>query len=107
MKNKVSFTVIDNNARQVIETYVGEYRNLMYLLRDKMYLDYLGEYGGVGRCATCVIKINGLSGNSINKERNEPVTLSKMGHEDENIRLSCQLFITEDLNGTVIEILGL
>ncbi|MBS1743744.1 MAG: 2Fe-2S iron-sulfur cluster binding domain-containing protein [Bacteroidetes bacterium] len=104
MKNKLSFTVIDNNSRQVIETYVGEYRNLMLLLKDKMYLEYFGECGGMGRCATCVIKIKGLSGNSINKERNEPVTLSKMGHKDENIRLSCQLLVTKDLNGTVIEI---
>jgi 2Fe-2S ferredoxin len=68
MKNKLSFTVIDNNSRQVIETYVGEYRNLMLLLKDKMYLEYFGECGGMGRCATCVIKIKGLSGNSINKE---------------------------------------
>ncbi|HLV50643.1 MAG TPA: 2Fe-2S iron-sulfur cluster-binding protein [Flavobacterium sp.] len=107
MKNKISFTVIDNNSKQVIETYDGEYRNLMFLLRDKMYLDYFGECGGLGRCATCVIKIDGLSGNSINKERNEPATLSKMGHEEENIRLSCQIYVTKDLNGAVIEILEL
>jgi 2Fe-2S ferredoxin len=100
MKNRISFTVIDNNSKQVIETYDGEYRN-------KMYLDYFGECGGLGRCATCVIKIDGLSGNSINKERNEPATLSKMGHEEENIRLSCQIYVTKDLNGAVIEILEL
>lgn len=104
MKNKLSFTVISNNSQQVIETYAGEYRNLMFLLKDKLYPDNFGECGGMGRCATCVIKIKGLSGNSVNKVRNEPATLTKMGYEDENIRLSCQLFITEDLNSTVIEI---
>ncbi len=107
MKSKISFTVINGSDRQIIETYDGEYRNLMFLLKDKMYTDYFGECGGMGRCATCVIKIEGLSGNSINKERNEPVTLSKIGIEDGDTRLSCQIFITEDINGALIEILEL
>lgn len=105
MKEKINFTVIDNNFKQVIETYAGEYRNVMFLLKDKMYLDCFGECGGLGRCATCVIKIQGFSGKLINKERNEPATLSKMGYEEENIRLSCQLYVTEELNGAVIELL--
>lgn len=107
MKDTIRLTVIDNNTRQVIETYEGEYRSLMFLLKDKMYLDYFGECGGMGRCATCIIQIDGLSGNSINKERNEPTTLSKMGHERENIRLSCQIYVTKDLNGATIQILEL
>lgn len=107
MKDTIRLTVIDNNTRQVIETYEGEYRSLMFLLKDKMYLDYFGECGGMGRCATCIIQIDGLSGNSINKERNEPTTLSKMGHERENIRLSCQIYVTKDLNGAAIQILEL
>lgn len=40
----------------------------------------------------------------MNKERNEPVTLSKFGFEDDPIRLSCQILIKADLNGAVIEI---
>jgi len=106
MKKKIQFTVSENNSKQVIQTYNGEYRNLMFLLREKLYLEGFGECGGVGRCATCVIKITNLTGNSTIKERNEPTTLSKMGYVDDNIRLSCQLFITDDLNNVEIEILG-
>lgn len=105
MDDTIYFTVLDNNAKQVIQTYDGEYRNLMFLLRDKLYLDGFGECGGVGRCATCVIEARGISGNSAIMERNEPVTLGAMGYRDDDKRLSCQLFITKDLNGAEIEIL--
>jgi 2Fe-2S ferredoxin len=104
-RNKICFTVIDNGERHSIETYWGEYPNLMFLLRDKLLLDAFGECGGVGRCATCIIKITGIKGYSIKKERNEPVTLSKMGYEELDIRLSCQLYITSDIDGCQVEIL--
>ncbi|MDP2089640.1 MAG: 2Fe-2S iron-sulfur cluster-binding protein [Flavobacteriaceae bacterium] len=100
----IKFTVFENGTNFQIETYDGEYRNLMFLLKDKLYLDDFGECGGMGRCATCIIEVSGISGNSVIKERNEPVTLSKMGFEDENIRLACQLFVTADLDGADIEI---
>ena len=105
MQSKIKFSVITNNSIRIIETYDGEYRNLMCLLRDKVSLDDFGECGGMGRCATCVIKIKGLTGNSIAKERNEPVTLSRLGFDDENIRLSCQLLISSDLEGAEFELL--
>lgn len=106
-RKKINFIVIDNNTNYTIETYVGEYPNLMFLLKDKLLLDDFGECGGVGRCATCIIKIKGIKGNSIKKERNEPATLSKMGFEEDDIRLSCQLYITSDLEECKIEILDL
>jgi 2Fe-2S ferredoxin len=104
-RNKIGFTVIENSTNHTIETYTGEYPNLMFLLRDKLYLNDFGECGGVGRCATCIIKAIGIKGNSIKKERNEPATLSKMGYTDANIRLSCQLYVTNDIDGSQIEIL--
>ncbi|WP_291101818.1 MULTISPECIES: 2Fe-2S iron-sulfur cluster-binding protein [unclassified Flavobacterium] len=107
MRGKIHLTVIENNSKHTIETYDGEYKNLMFLLRDKIYLDDFGECGGMGRCATCIIKIIGLTGISTAKERNEPVTLSKIGFVDENIRLSCQLLVTKDLNNTEIELIEL
>ncbi len=102
----IRFTIIENNKKQVIETYDGEYRNLMFLLKDKLYLDDFGECSGMGRCATCIVRINGLTGSSATKERNEPVTLSQRGYTEDNIRLSCQLYITADLENTEIEVLG-
>ena len=105
MKNSIHFTVIEDGSETKIETYEGEYKNLMFLLRDNLYLDSFGECSGMGRCATCVIKIEGLTGNAVVKDRNEPVTLSKIGFTEENIRLSCQLLINEDLNGVEIELI--
>lgn len=101
----IQFNVIENNKKQRIETYVGEYPNLMFLLRDRLYLDSFGECQGMGRCATCIVKTKGIKGNSIIKERNEPSTLSKMGYTDPDTRLSCQLYITTDLEGSEIEVL--
>ena len=102
---QISFTVIDNGNAIPITTHHGSYANLMFLLKDKLNLDSFGQCGGVGRCATCVIETIGITGNSVIKERNEPTTLSKMGFEEENIRLSCQLYITSDLNGATITLL--
>ncbi|MFZ2284005.1 MAG: hypothetical protein WAV86_09030 [Lutibacter sp.] len=104
--NHIQFTVIEEGTEQIMETYYGEYRNLMALLKDKLYLDSFGECGGVGRCATCIVNTSGIKGNSAIKDRNEPATLSKMGHEDKSTRLSCQLLITKDLEGSTIEIIG-
>ncbi|MEO6901640.1 MAG: 2Fe-2S iron-sulfur cluster-binding protein [Bacteroidia bacterium] len=106
MNNTIRFTVTLNGSKQVIETYEGEYRNLMVLLRDELYIDGFGECGGTGRCATCVIKITGIKGSAKLKGRNEPNTLAKMGYEEEDIRLSCQIYITEDLDGAEIEVVS-
>ena len=103
----IQFTVIDNDYSELIETQQGSYPNLMFLLRDKLGLESFGECGGVGRCATCIITAEGITGNSIIKDRNEPATLSKMGYEDESTRLSCQLYISSDLDGATITILDL
>ncbi|MFA5298298.1 MAG: hypothetical protein WC389_08850 [Lutibacter sp.] len=105
VENKIRFTVVEDGSEQIIETYFGEYRSLMALLKEEFYLDSFGECGGVGRCATCIVKTSGISGNSAIKDRNEPITLSKMGYKEENIRLSCQLLITKDLEGCSIEII--
>lgn len=105
MSNKIHFTIIENNFKHPIQTFHGEYRNLMYLLKDKLLLDEFGECSGIGRCGTCVIRVKGITGNSEIKDRKEPTTLSKMGIFEDDYRLSCQIFITKDLNDAVIEIM--
>lgn len=101
----IQFTVIDNGTEIPITTRHGSHPNLMFLLKEKLSLDSFGECGGVGRCATCVVETDGLKGRSMIKERNEPTTLSKLGHDEENIRLSCQLYVTADLEGAEITLL--
>jgi 2Fe-2S ferredoxin len=101
----IQFTVIDNGQQLPIKVTQGSYPNLMFLLKEELSLDSFGECGGVGRCATCVIKAIGIQGNSTQKERNEPVTLQKLGYTEDTIRLSCQLYITSDLEGSEITVL--
>lgn len=101
----IQFTVIDNGKEIAITSHFGSHPNLMFLLKEKLSLDSFGECGGVGRCATCLVQTVGIKGESVVKERNEPATLSKLGYEDEAIRLSCQLYVTADLDGAIITIL--
>lgn len=100
----IQFTVIENEQSYPIKVMHGSYPNLMFLLKEQLGLDSFGECGGVGRCATCVVKAIGIKGNSAIKERNEPATLQKLGYDEETIRLSCQLYITSDLEGSEISI---
>jgi|GEM_PF-705230 len=106
-RNKICLLAVENNSSHSIESYVNEYPNLMLLLRDRLLLDDFGQCGGVGRCATCVIAIEGLKGSSIRKERNEHATLSKMDCTDDAIRLSCQLYVNWDIDGAQIELLDI
>lgn len=101
----IELTVIENGTETPITTRHGSYPNLMYLLKEELQLESFGECGGVGRCATCVVKTTGITGNSALKDRNEPATLSKLGFEETHIRLSCQIYITQDLNGATITLM--
>lgn len=101
----IQLTVIENEHRYPIKVKHGSYPNLMFLLKEQLSLDSFGECGGVGRCATCVVKAVGIKGNSAIKERNEPAALQKLGYEDETIRLCCQLYVTADLEGSEIFVL--
>lgn len=107
MEKTINFTVIENGIQIPITTRHGSYPSLMYLLKEELQLESFGECGGVGRCATCVVTTKGITGNSAVKDRNEPATLSKLGFHEAAIRLSCQIYITADLNGAEIRILEL
>ena len=105
-RKEISITIIKAGEVNIVKTYLHQYRNLMVLLNNSIYLENFGECGGQGRCATCMVKAVGLKGNANTMERNEAATIGKTGLLDKGIRLSCQLLINEDLNGAVIEIAG-
>jgi 2Fe-2S ferredoxin len=105
-RKEIAITIINAGEAHLVKTYLHQYRNLMVLLNNSIYLENFGECGGQGRCATCMVKAIGLKGNANAMERNEAVTIDKAGFADKDIRLSCQLLINEDLNGAVIEIAG-
>lgn len=105
-RKKITVTIINDGKENVFNHYLHQYRNLMVLINDNLYLENFGACGGQGRCATCIVKAVGLKGNANTMERNEKATIGKAGLDDEGLRLSCQLFINVDLDGAVIEILG-
>ena len=92
---KVSF----HNEEHNITTYKNEYRNLMQLLADRLVLDEFGECKGEGKCGTCMIVALNKSYSKSDYNRNELNTLSKFENETENLRLSCQLLINEEIQG--------
>lgn len=102
----VSFTVVSEGETYFIQTHENEYRNLMVLLSDKIYLEDFGQCGGQGRCATCLVEITTANTLLFEKERNEQSTMAKKGGVKENSRLSCQIFITAALNGAIIHVVS-
>ncbi len=88
----------------VITTYQNEYRNLMALISDKIYLECFGECKGMGRCGTCLVEIIESDEQLTNIERNEQATISKLGIHAPGLRLACQLLIDNTLNGCKIRI---
>lgn len=99
----ISFELVYEGTRRKIECYHGEYRNLMVLINEKVYVEDFGECKGIGRCGTCLVLVQ--NGDALPaKERNEDSTLKKCALQNENLRLSCQLLITAALNGTVVTI---
>lgn len=103
-RKAIAITIINDDEQIVVKSYLNEYRNLMVLLNDNIYLEDFGQCGGQGRCATCLVKITGLKSNTNSMERNEKATINKAGVEDSNFRLACQLLITDDLHEAVIDI---
>lgn len=103
-KSDIRFTVIGEDASYVIETYTGEYRNLMALITDKIYVEDFGECKGMGRCGTCVVEILDIEDNLHLLQRNEEATMKKIGITNPNYRLACQVLINEELKNATFRI---
>lgn len=103
-KKEIKFTITNSGQSHVVKTYANEFRNLMVLLNNTIYLEAFGECGGQGRCATCVVEISGIQGSSNLIGRNEKATLDKINLAPPRLRLACQILVTEDLNDSLIHI---
>ncbi|MEO9021903.1 MAG: ferredoxin [Ginsengibacter sp.] len=103
-KNDISFTLICLDEKITIETYEGEFRNLMALINEKLYVEDFGECKGIGRCGTCLVETEGLEGDDSIMDRNEKSTLAKCAVKNPNLRLSCQIMINNALKNSVIKI---
>jgi ferredoxin, 2Fe-2S len=103
-KNDIVFTVLFGNKKYEIQTHQGAYRNLMQLITDKIFIEDFGDCKGMGRCGTCTATITNWKNREPLKERNEVTTLNKAGNDNKNVRLSCQILITEDLSNAIVSI---
>lgn len=86
-----------------VSCYEGEFRNLMVLINEKIYVEDFGECKGIGRCGTCLVEITSEFALAP-KERNEESTLKKCAVQKEGLRLSCQVLITKALQNAIIKI---
>lgn len=105
-RTSIQFTACYEGEKYELETYEGEYRNLMALLNDRIYIEDFGECKGIGRCGTCVVKIEGLPAAVNTLQRNEERTLYKTGIQGNHLRLACQIMVDENLENTAVEIIG-
>ena len=103
-RESIVVTVVYDEEEFELTTYTNEYRNLMMLIFDKMYVEDFGECGGMGRCATCVIEILESSVQLPDSDRNENATIKKTGISESNIRLACQIPITPLLHNIKVRI---
>lgn len=102
----IHLTAVSAGSRYELQTYQGEYRNLMVLLFDKIYTEDFGECRGMGRCGTCVVKVEGLAAEVNAMDRNERGTLSKMAICGADLRLACQILVDENLENATVEVMG-
>ncbi len=100
----IQFTLIYFDEEKTVNTHEGEFRNLMILINEKIFVEDFGECKGIGRCGTCLVEVEGLNGMNSEMDRNEKSTLEKCAVKKENLRLSCQIMIDHSLNNSLIKV---
>ena len=100
----IIFNLVYLDETITVATYEGEFRNLMVLINEKIYVEDFGECKGIGRCGTCLIEVEGLPVESMKMDRNEKSTLQKCAVKGKNLRLSCQVMINSTLHNATIKV---
>jgi len=77
----VEFTIFCEGEQHRVRANRNEYRDLRELIVDQFNLDTFGQCGGNGRCATCMVQIDGAAG-----------------------QLSCQVSVDDDLANVTVQI---
>ena len=100
----IPFRLIYFDEEIKVDTYEGEFRNLMILINEKIYVEDFGECKGIGRCGTCLVEAKGLGMSAKTMDRNEKSTLQKCALKKPGLRLSCQIMINHALQNATIKI---
>jgi 2Fe-2S ferredoxin len=101
----IAFIVSFEEEEYRISTYEGEYRSLMHLIYDKIYIEDFGVCKGMGKCGTCLVEVSGLKGLSVLMEEDEISRIRKQETKNENARLACQILISKDLENANVRVL--
>ena len=88
LPNVIEFSLIHLGEEYKIKTYWHQYPDLRELISKKLGLTDFGECGGLGRCATCLVKIG------------EGNTTEVLNH------VACETPIDDSLSNLKIEIIG-
>lgn len=106
-ENDIHLNIHHDGQCHRITTHPNEYRSLMHLIYDNIYIEDFGECLGMGKCGTCVVQLLNADERLITDfDRNEKETLRKAGVNAPNLRLSCQLILDENIDGLEIKIPG-
>jgi ferredoxin, 2Fe-2S len=98
---KVTF-IQQDGERVVVENAVG---NLMEIAIDNNVEGITGDCGGVCSCSTCHVYIPSEWQNKVGSADDaERDTLSFNEHHKPNSRLGCQVELSTDLDGLVVEV---
>jgi ferredoxin, 2Fe-2S len=99
---KVTVISRDGEARDV-EAESG--LSLMEVIRDNGFDELLALCGGCCSCATCHVHIDPAFADKLPKMgEDENDLLDSTDHRDETSRLSCQIPVTDDLDGLIVTI---
>ena len=104
--NEINLKIIDREGKSHnILAPTDMSMNLMEVIRSYNLADEgtIGTCGGMAMCASCQCYIKS-NHNLIEMGDEEEAMLSEAFYVRENSRLSCQIFITNDLEGLEIEI---
>ncbi|HUH36134.1 MAG TPA: 2Fe-2S iron-sulfur cluster-binding protein [Moheibacter sp.] len=103
----VQITIIDREGTtHQVDAPTDMSMNVMELIRayELAPEGSIGICGGMAMCASCQCYVLSDNVDVPPMEDEEEAMLSEAFHVKENSRLSCQLHITEDLDGLVIEL---
>jgi 2Fe-2S ferredoxin len=104
-RNQITVYVTIEGKEHAFKTYAGEYRNLMMLIYDKVYIESFGDCKGIGRCGTCHVHVLNQPA-LLKREGNESTTLGKMPAVAANSRLACHILLDTHTDGLKVEVVS-
>lgn len=94
-----------NGSQQVVKTFANEYRNLMVLIKDQLWVEGIGECGGMARCGTCMVELMNAGEHLVLSDAKEAAVIGRNNTSGSTIRLACQILVDEKINGLRVKVI--